>query len=96
LAIPNEWYSLGSQEALQAHPSPNLCKIGIEGSPPSDVDKQAGIQKRQEIFKANKALERLEMRYLDSSLLVHLLVVGNEGVIIAFGMKAGDLSIKEW
>jgi hypothetical protein len=68
--------------------------LAFEEHPPSDVDKQAGIQKRQEIFKANNALERLDMRYLNNPVLVHLLIVGNEGMCIGFGMMAGDPSMR--
>jgi len=65
-----------------------------KGKLPSDVDVQASIQRRREIFQANNALDRLKISYLSSPLFVYLLAAGDKGLVIGFSTTLGDPTMR--
>ena len=69
-------------------------ELDEKGELPSDVDIQAGIHNRRELFKATNALDRLYISYLNSPLFVYLLAAGDEGLIIGFSTTAGDPTMR--
>jgi hypothetical protein len=55
---------------------------------------QQTINRRREVFKENDALDRLEIKCLETYWSLNMLIVGNEQMIIGFPTIAGDSSIR--
>lgn len=67
-------------------------QLDVNGVP--QLPKQRGIRTRRKFFKEENALDRLEMKYIENSWSLDLLLLGDKHLIIGFPIIAGDTEIR--
>jgi len=72
------------------------CVVGFRpnemGEPPPN--KKRAIHRRRNVFGKYNALDRMELRYIDSSWSLDLIIIGTEHMVIGLPTVAGDTEIR--